>query len=80
MIKETDRIDEYEIYEITCDSCHVIIGECQKFEYKEGQELKHSPILCETCGRIHNKFVGDTVQENEKLKQELKKYLKENLK
>lgn len=59
MIKETDRIDEYEIYEVSCDSCHVIIGECQKFEYREGQELVYSPILCEECGTLRSKDHGD---------------------
>lgn len=73
MIKEISKIRDGQtiFYNIHCDSCHTFIAMCKDWKYVEGQELQYSSILCEKCGREHNKFVGDTVRENEELK---KKY------
>ena len=67
-IKMIKRINEILTWGVYCDSCATLIGTCLVFEYEKDQELQYSPILCEKCGREHNKFVGDTVQENEQLK------------
>lgn len=64
--KEGDGIDR-----IYCDSCHVQIAHCQFFTFEEGQETMYSGWFCEKCGREHNKFVGDTVKENEELKKKI---------
>ena len=64
--------------EIYCDSCHVKIAWCMNFQFKEGQELVYSPILCESCGQKHNKTVGEHIkhiQNMEKMLKELKKDL-----
>lgn len=55
-----------------CDTCKVKISECVNFKFMEDQELIHAPLLCESCGRKHNKSIGDDVKKIQELETKLK--------
>lgn len=56
---------------LCCDNCGKAILHAPNLEWID-EPLMYSPILCENHGRRMNKFLGDTVQENEKLKKKFK--------
>lgn len=59
-------------FTLLCDICNFEFATCKDFEYKEGQELMYSPLLCEKCGSDRIKYVNNTENENRFLKGILK--------
>lgn len=68
MIKETEYLAHGgTVSEFYCDTCHVKIFDCTELCIEQGQELKYSPILCESCGIKRNDDNGKKVRRIQQL-------------
>ena len=78
MIKEVYRDKGGSLWEIKCDSCHILMAECEGFQWIKGKELIYSPILCESCGTERSKDHGAKTKRVEELEKQLKNLVNEH--